>query len=44
METKLETSEGKSKIKEVVRWVVVGFFGLVILFTVIMAAYRKFGG
>jgi hypothetical protein len=44
METKLETTEGKNKIKEVVRWVVVGVFGLVILFTVIMAVYRKFGG
>lgn len=44
MEAKLETTEGKSKIKEVVRWVVVGVFGLVILFTVIMAVYRKYGG
>lgn len=44
METKAELTEGKSKIKEVVRWVVVGFFGLVILFTVIMAVYRKYGG
>ena len=31
-------------IKDIVRWVLVGAFGLLILFTVIMAAYRKFGG
>ena len=45
METKPEeTKKGKSKLKNVVRWVVVGVFGLLLLFTVIMAAYRKFGG
>ena len=44
MEAKNETVEGKGKLKDVVRWVVVGVFGLAILFTVIMAAYRKFGG
>jgi len=31
-------------IKDIVRWVVVGVFGLLILSTVIMAVYRKFGG
>ena len=44
MEAKNETAEGKGKLKDVVRWVVVGVFGLLILFTVIMAVYRKFGG
>jgi hypothetical protein len=43
MEAKKESTEGKSKLKDVVRWVLVGAFGLLILFTVIMAAYRKFG-
>ena len=31
-------------IKDIVRWVVVGVFGLLLLLTVIMAVYRKFGG
>jgi hypothetical protein len=44
MEAKNETVEGKGKVKDVVRWFAVGIFGLVILFTVIMAVYRKFGG
>ena len=44
METKLPTNKGKMGIKDIVRWVVVGFFGLVILFTIIMAVYRKYGG
>jgi len=44
MEAKKESTEGKSKLEDVVRWVLVGAFGLLILFTVIMAAYRKFGG
>ena len=44
METKLPTNKGKMGIKDIVRWVLVGAFGLLILFTVIMAAYRKFGG
>ena len=45
METKPEeTKKGKSKLKEVVRWVVVGAFGLIFLFIIIMAVYRKYGG
>ena len=44
METTPETKKGKMGLKEVVRWVVVGVFGLLLLFTVIMAVYRKFGG
>ena len=44
METKLQTNKGKMGIKDIVRWVLVGAFGLLILITVIMAAYRKFGG
>jgi len=44
METKLPTNKGKMGLKEVVRWVVVCVFGLLLLFTVIMAVYRKFGG
>ena len=44
METKLPTNKGKMGIKGIVRWVLVGAFGLLILITVIMAAYRKFGG
>ena len=44
METTHETKKGKMGIKDYVRWFFVGAFGLMILFTVIMAAYRKFGG
>jgi len=44
MEAKNETTEGKGKLGTYVRWFFVGAFGLIILFTVIMAAYRKFGG
>jgi hypothetical protein len=44
METKLETKKSKMQLKDYVRWFFVGAFGLLILFTVIMAAYRKFGG
>lgn len=44
METKGESTEGKGKLTTYVRWFFVGAFGLIILFTVIMAAYRKFGG
>ena len=45
METKLEeTKKGKTGLKDYVRWFVVGAFGLLLLFTVIMAVYRKFGG
>ena len=44
METKPEATKGKMGIKDYVRWVVVGIFGLLLLFTVIMAVYRKFGG
>jgi hypothetical protein len=44
METKPETKNGKMGIKDYVRWFFVGAFGLIILFTVIMAVYRKYGG
>jgi hypothetical protein len=44
METKPEDKKGKRGVKDVVRWVLVGAFGLLIIFTVIMAVYRKFGG
>jgi hypothetical protein len=44
METKPEDKKSKMQLKDYVRWFLVGAFGLVILFTVIMAAYRKFGG
>jgi hypothetical protein len=44
MEIKPEDKKGKMQIKDYVRWFLVGAFGLLILFTVIMAAYRKFGG
>lgn len=44
METTPETKKGKMGIKDYLRWFFVGAFGLIILFTVIMAAYRKFGG
>jgi hypothetical protein len=44
METTAETKKGKMGIKDYLRWFIVGAFGLIILFTVIMAAYRKFGG
>jgi hypothetical protein len=44
MEDKNKSAEGKGKVANYVRWFFVGAFGLIILFTVIMAAYRKFGG
>jgi hypothetical protein len=44
METKLPTNKGKMGIKDIVRWVLVGGFGLLLLITVIMAVYRKYGG
>ena len=44
MEAKNETTEGKGKAASYVRWFFVGAFGLIIIFTVIMAVYRKFGG
>jgi hypothetical protein len=44
METKPETKKGKMQLKDYVRWFFVGVFGLLILFTVIMAVYRKYGG
>ena len=44
MEAKNETTEGKGRRASYVRWFFVGAFGLLILFTVIMAVYRKFGG
>jgi len=39
-----EPKKGRSKLKEVVRWIFVSVFGALILFTVIMAVYRKYGG
>ncbi len=44
MEAKNETTESKGKAASYVRWFFVGAFGLIILITVFMAAYRKFGG
>jgi hypothetical protein len=44
METKPETTKGKRKLADYVRWFFVSAFGLIILFTVFMAAYRKCGG
>jgi flagellar biosynthesis/type III secretory pathway M-ring protein FliF/YscJ len=44
MEAKNETTESKGKFASYVRWFFVTVFGLIILFTVIMAAVRKFGG
>ena len=45
METKPEeTKKGKMQLKDYVRWFFVGAFGLLLLFTIIMAVYRKFGG
>jgi len=44
MEAKNETKSGKGKVGTYVRWFFVTVFGALILFTVIMAVYRKFGG
>ena len=44
MEAKNESTEGKGKVRTYVRWFFVTVFGLLILFTVFMAAYRKFAG
>ena len=44
MEAKNESTEGKGKLAAYARWFFVAVFGALILFTVIMAAYRKFGG
>ncbi len=44
METTPETKKGKMQLKDYVRWFFVGAFGLILLFTVIMAVYRKYGG
>ena len=44
MEAQPEGTKGKKGIKNYVRWLAVGIIGVLILLTVIMAAYRKFGG
>ena len=44
METKPEEKKAMGKLGTYVRWIAVGIFGAIILLTVIMAAYRKFGG
>ena len=44
MEGKKESMEGKRKIADYVRWIIVTVFGLLFVLTVIMAIYRKFGG
>ena len=44
VETKIQTTKGKMEFKDYIRWFFVGAFGLIILFTVIMAVYRKYGG
>ena len=41
MEDKKERSMDESKIAKYVRWIVVTVIGLLIVFTVIMAIYRK---
>ena len=43
MEDKKERSEDKSKIAKYARWIVVTVIGLLIVLTVIMAIYRRFG-
>ncbi len=40
----ISSSRNLAKLATYVRWFVVGAFGLILLLTVIMAAYRKFGG
>lgn len=44
MDSTSEGKKGKMQFKDYVRWFLLGAFGLLILLTVIMAAYRKFGG
>ena len=44
MEAKKESTEGKRKIATYAQWILMTVFGLLFLLTVIMAAYRKFGG
>ena len=44
METEPEAIKGKAQLKDYLRWITLGGFGLLILFTMIMAAYRRFGG
>ena len=44
MEGKKESIEGKRKIADYARWIIVTVFGLLIIITVFMAVYRKFGG
>jgi len=43
MEAK-EDAKSKGKIANYARWIVGVFFTLMILLTIFMAAYRKFGG
>jgi len=44
VETKPEEKKAMGKFGTYVRWIAVGIFGAIILLTVIMAVYRKFGG
>ncbi len=44
MEPELETPKGKRKLADYVRWIALCAFGLLMLFMMAMAAYRKFGG
>jgi hypothetical protein len=44
METKPETTTGKRKLKDYVRWFILGGLLLMLLFTMVMAVYRKYGG
>jgi hypothetical protein len=44
LETKPETTNKMRKLADYVRWFVLGVVGLAIIFTIVMAVYRKFGG
>lgn len=43
-EGKVQEVKPKSKVLSVIRWVFLGVMIALLLFTVIMAAYRKFAG
>jgi len=43
-ETAIQETAPKNKATSVIRWVVCGALIAMLLFTVVMAVYRKFGG
>jgi len=43
-ETVVQEAAPKNKVTSVIRWVFLGVMIALLLFTVIMAVYRKFGG